>query len=296
MQWREQHAKPIARSRAERLLETLHRLEENRQVEIQANQAYEAWWAARAAGGVPGQKLGMPPKPVAAPPVPAGVMNKTDHDSRMMRTNGQPTVQGYNAQVAVTRGQIIIAAGRSRLPHGADLPVDQRSTPVGDFHEIRPGVASEEVDDAYTRCGIRNGVGVDVVGQKADREHAFGLLTHLVEMLPEAFPRHAEGADRADASGFGNGDRETWRGDRAHRSLLDGRRASGEIGEPRTNHHADSIGRYAVPDASSTTFEKLSGFEPPTASAAARVIASQASSWASPACCSIIARIGRRSP
>src|ERR1700760_1678888 len=31
---REQHAKPIARARAERLLETLHRLEENRQVEI----------------------------------------------------------------------------------------------------------------------------------------------------------------------------------------------------------------------------------------------------------------------
>ena len=37
-------------------------------------------------------------------------MNKTDHDSRMMRTEGQPTVQGYNAQAAVTRGQIIVAA------------------------------------------------------------------------------------------------------------------------------------------------------------------------------------------
>jgi hypothetical protein len=37
-------------------------------------------------------------------------MNKTDHDSRMMRTQGQPTIQGYNAQAAVTRGQIIVAA------------------------------------------------------------------------------------------------------------------------------------------------------------------------------------------
>jgi hypothetical protein len=36
------------------LLETLHRLEENRQVEIQANDAYEAWHAARRAGGVSG--------------------------------------------------------------------------------------------------------------------------------------------------------------------------------------------------------------------------------------------------
>jgi transposase len=107
---REQAAKPIARSRPERLLETLHRLEENHQVEIQANTAYETWWAARAAGGVPGQKLGMPPKPFVPSPVPEGVMNKTDHDSRMMRTDGQPTVQGYNAQAAVTRGQIIVAA------------------------------------------------------------------------------------------------------------------------------------------------------------------------------------------
>ena len=107
---REQAAKPIARSRAERLLETLHRLEENHRVEIEANTAYEAWRARRAAGGVSGQKLGMPPKPFTPSPVPQGVMNKTDHDSRMMRTEGQPTVQGYNAQAAVTRGQIIVAA------------------------------------------------------------------------------------------------------------------------------------------------------------------------------------------
>jgi hypothetical protein len=110
VQRRAQDAKPIARSRAERLLETLHRLEENRQVEIQANAAYEAWHAMRRAGGVPGQKLGMPPRPVMPPPEPEGVMNKTDHDSRMMRTQGQPTVQDYNAQAAVTRGQIIVAA------------------------------------------------------------------------------------------------------------------------------------------------------------------------------------------
>jgi transposase len=107
---REQAAKPIARSRAERLLEALHRLEENQQVEIQASEAYERWQAERRAGGVPGQRLGMPPKPYSPPPVPDGVMNKTDPDSRMMRTQGQPTVQGYNAQAAVTRGQIILAA------------------------------------------------------------------------------------------------------------------------------------------------------------------------------------------
>ena len=63
---REQDAKPVARSRAERLLEALYRLEENQQVEIQASEAYERWQAERRAGRVPGQKLGMPPKPVHA--------------------------------------------------------------------------------------------------------------------------------------------------------------------------------------------------------------------------------------
>jgi hypothetical protein len=63
---------------AARLLESLHRLEENRQVEVQASEAYERWHAERRAGGVPGQRLGMPPKPYTPPPVPEGVMNKTD--------------------------------------------------------------------------------------------------------------------------------------------------------------------------------------------------------------------------
>lgn len=107
---REQDAKPIPRLRAERLLEAVHRLEENQLVEIQASDAYERWQAERRAGGVSGQKLGMPPKPWTPPPVPEGVINKTDPDSRMMRTQGQPTVQGYNAQAAVTRRQIIVAA------------------------------------------------------------------------------------------------------------------------------------------------------------------------------------------
>jgi transposase len=107
---REQAAEPIARSRADRLLDAVQRLEESQRVEIQASEAYERWQADRRAGGVPGQKLGMPPKPYTPPAVPEGVMNKTDPDSRMMRTQGQPTVQGYNAQAAVTRGQIIVAA------------------------------------------------------------------------------------------------------------------------------------------------------------------------------------------
>jgi transposase len=105
---REQDAQPMARSRAERLLEALRRLEENHQVELQANEAYLAWKAERVAAG--GNRVGGPPKPFTPPALPEGVINKTDHDSRMMRTQGQPTVQGYNAQAAVTRRQVIVAA------------------------------------------------------------------------------------------------------------------------------------------------------------------------------------------
>jgi transposase len=133
---REQDAKPIARSRAERLLDALDRLEENQQVEIQASEAYERWQAERRSGRVPGQKLGMPPKPYTPPAVPEGVMNKTDPDSRMMRTQGQPTVQGYNAQAAVTRGQIIVAA---------EIAVESP-----DFGHLEPAVraALRELEDA----------------------------------------------------------------------------------------------------------------------------------------------------
>ena len=100
----------MPRSRAERLLEALRRLEENHRVEIQASEQYDAWREERLAAGVSGHRVGGPPKPFTPPPAPEGVMNKTNHDSRMMRTEGQPTVQGYNAQAAVTRGQIIVAA------------------------------------------------------------------------------------------------------------------------------------------------------------------------------------------
>jgi hypothetical protein len=52
----------------------------------------------------------MPPKPFVATAEPEGVVNKSDHDSRMMLTVGQPTGQSYNARAAVTGDQIIVAA------------------------------------------------------------------------------------------------------------------------------------------------------------------------------------------
>ena len=42
--------------------------------------------------------------------MPEGKINTTDPDSRVMIQQGQRPMQGYNAQAAVTTGQIIIAA------------------------------------------------------------------------------------------------------------------------------------------------------------------------------------------
>jgi transposase len=77
-------AKPIPRSRPERLRESKRRLEEAHRVECQANADYEAY---RARGVMrDGRRFGAPPKPFEPPPSPAGKVNVTDPDSRNVKT------------------------------------------------------------------------------------------------------------------------------------------------------------------------------------------------------------------
>jgi hypothetical protein len=105
---RERDAKAVARSRAQRLADAKRRLEEQLAVEVAANAAYEAY---RERGVMSdGRRFGVRPDPYTPPAVPQGSVNITDPDSRVMRTKGQPTIQGYNAQAAVTENQIIVAA------------------------------------------------------------------------------------------------------------------------------------------------------------------------------------------
>jgi len=100
-------AKPIPRSRPERLRESRRRLEEEHQVECQANADYEAY---RARGVMrDGRRFGAPPKPYRPPEMPAGKMNTTDPDARNVKTP-RGYMQGYNAQAAVNERQIVVAA------------------------------------------------------------------------------------------------------------------------------------------------------------------------------------------
>jgi transposase len=105
---RKGEARPVARGRSERLLESKRRLEEEHAAECAANAAYEHY---RATGrDTQGRRLGRRPDPWQPPVGPEGTINTTDHDSRIVRTTGQPARQGYNAQAAVNERQIIIAA------------------------------------------------------------------------------------------------------------------------------------------------------------------------------------------
>jgi transposase len=105
---RERTPRPVARPRGERLADAKRRLEEQLAVEVAANAAYEAY---RARGVMKdGRRFTKQPDPYTPPSVPEGRVNVTDPDSRVMRTVGQPTIQGYNAQAAVTENQIIVAA------------------------------------------------------------------------------------------------------------------------------------------------------------------------------------------
>ena len=100
----------VPRSRQERLLEAKRRMDEELAVEHAANEQYEHYRAT--ARDRLGRKLANynRPNPYSPPLVPEGKVNVTDPDSREMRTQGQPNIQGYNAQAVVTEQQIIIAA------------------------------------------------------------------------------------------------------------------------------------------------------------------------------------------
>ncbi len=107
---REREGRSIPKARTDRLFEACRRLEEELDFEHAAHAAYEAW---RARGVAADGSRRMAPgnvKPHEPALAPTGLMNTTDPDSRVVRTHGQPPLQGYNAQFAVNDQQVVVAA------------------------------------------------------------------------------------------------------------------------------------------------------------------------------------------
>jgi hypothetical protein len=120
-------ARPVPKSRPERLEEAKRRLEEEHQVHCRANEAYEAY---RARGVMKdGRRFGKPPTPYQPPARPQGKVNVTDPDSRNVKTP-RGYAQGYNAQAVCNERQIVVAAEIN-----ADSP---------DFGHLEPMVTTAE--------------------------------------------------------------------------------------------------------------------------------------------------------
>ena len=107
-QQRRDDARPILRDREDRLFEAVRRLEEDHEVEVTANDAYERW--RKSERDTLGRRLKGNSKPYVGTELPGGTINISDLDSRVMRTQGTPPRQAYNAQAAVNDRQVILAA------------------------------------------------------------------------------------------------------------------------------------------------------------------------------------------
>jgi hypothetical protein len=105
---RDQEGRQIPRGREARIVEVKRRFDEELAFTHAANRCYEQH---RATGRMPdGRRFGGRSHPYQPPLVPEGKINSTDPDSGVMIQQGQPPMQGYNAQAAVTTGQIVVAA------------------------------------------------------------------------------------------------------------------------------------------------------------------------------------------
>ena len=108
----------IPRVRAERIVEAKRRFDEELAFTHASNRCYEQW---RAKGKMrDGRRFALQQtsRLIVPPLVPEGKINTTDPDSGVMIQQGQPPMQGYNAQAAVTTGQIIVAAEVTSDPAG----------------------------------------------------------------------------------------------------------------------------------------------------------------------------------
>src|SRR5919201_130156 len=116
---RSANPQPVPRDRPKRLRQAKRRLDEELWTEVRANEAYERY---RARGLMRnGRRIGAGhsvPKPYTPPATPAGRINITDPDSKVVK-GLRGWIQGYNAQAVTNEQQIVLAAEIDNV--GADF-------------------------------------------------------------------------------------------------------------------------------------------------------------------------------
>jgi hypothetical protein len=132
----------VRRSREDRVLLAVQRLEDERDAKVASNRAYEEY---RETGrDTHGRRLGKRPNPWVAPDLPEGVVSISDPDTQRMKAN-LGYVQGYNAQAVVDEGQIVLAAEITNNPTDFSQLDPMISTAIGELERAsiteRPHVA-----------------------------------------------------------------------------------------------------------------------------------------------------------
>jgi hypothetical protein len=164
-------------------------MEEELWVEQRANEAYEAWRARGVKSD--GRKLNTPSTPYRPSERPAGQVNVTDPDSRIVQSR-HGFIQGYTAQAVTTKDQIVINADvicggnerqtLERLVEGAQREVEGAG--VSDSVEVALADAGFWNTDQIARLtdrGIKTLVNPDSAGRKSPAPNR-QRRPHYVEM------------------------------------------------------------------------------------------------------------------
>jgi transposase len=131
------------RSRRERLRRCKQQLEQEQadeQAAYEENLAWRAGWEADHGRKLGGRKP-TPPDPAA---LATQKINTTDPDTRLMKRAGGRSVQGYNAQVVASPGQVILAAQVTQSHNDSD--------------QLEPMVV--QASDTLREAGIQEPIGI----------------------------------------------------------------------------------------------------------------------------------------
>ncbi len=150
------------RSRRERLRRCKEELEREQAAELRAHEENLAWRAAWEAEH--GRKLGgrkpTPPDPDA---LAKRKLNTTDPDTRLLKRAGGRSVQGYNAQLATTPEQVIVAAEVTQAANDSTQlgPMIERAS-----SELREAGVEEPIGTVLADGGYWNSAQITEAGER----------------------------------------------------------------------------------------------------------------------------------